>query len=254
MSRLFAALWLLVSPRVEACVIQNSDSGVCRLAQDISASMPFCGSIVTYEACVPREVPWYPNVTTAVKDAWVGSTYSAAVARRKAIELRQLIPVDPTLFDYYYNVPPTSRFTSVTGSDCIEAYRRFFCYLNFPRCDGGGRSMLMCRSVCENFFTACGYPKILWRCYEPMYYGAKTPEGLNNDQSFDPEGAAIFLRAPFPGLPFQDNDFVRDSEGRYTTVSLPVCTPGIDGGAAAQRIAAAALAAAILLAAANVRA
>jgi hypothetical protein len=27
--------------------------------------------------------------------------------------------------------------------------------MNFPRCDEDGESLVMCKSACENFFTAC---------------------------------------------------------------------------------------------------
>ena len=30
--------------------------------------------------------------------------------------------------------------------------------MNFPRCDDEGKSLMMCRSACENFFKACEYP------------------------------------------------------------------------------------------------
>ena len=93
-----------------------------------------------------------------------------------------------------------SRFSD---DDCVNAYRNFMCYMNFPRCNDAGESLLLCRSVCENFFRACGYPKVMWRCYNPEYYGGKAPEGTTGDQLFDSSGKAIFLRALLPGLPFQ---------------------------------------------------
>jgi len=49
---------------------------------------------------------------------------------------------------------------------------------------------------------SCKYPKDLWRCYHPEYYGGRHAEGTQGDQELDPQGNAMFMRAPFPGLPF----------------------------------------------------
>lgn len=49
------------------------------------------------------------------------------------------------------NVYP--RFTK--HKDCATAFRNIFCWMNFPRCDDNGESLVMCKSACENFFTAC---------------------------------------------------------------------------------------------------
>lgn len=45
--------------------------------------------------------------------------------------------------------------------------------------------------------------QIMWRCYEPAFYGSEDAEGTKGDQMYDEQsGVAIFVRAPFPGLPF----------------------------------------------------
>jgi len=56
--------------------------------------------------------------------------------------------VPAALYNYYFG-SVTSRFNH---PDCVHAYYNMLCYMNFPRCDGTGQSMGMCRSVCENFF------------------------------------------------------------------------------------------------------
>ena len=32
--------------------------------------------------------------------------------------------------------------------DCRNAYKNYFCWINFPRCDAYGQSQMMCRSAC----------------------------------------------------------------------------------------------------------
>lgn len=46
-----------------------------------------------------------------------------------------------------------TRFTGNT--DCQNAFKNYMCYLNFPRCDDEERSLILCRTVCENFVKAC---------------------------------------------------------------------------------------------------
>lgn len=41
------------------------------------------------------------------------------------------------------------------NEDCVNAYKNYFCWLNFPRCNDEDRSLIMCRSACENFFDSC---------------------------------------------------------------------------------------------------
>ena len=84
-------------------------------------------------------------------------------------------------------------------------------------------SLLMCRSVCENFFRACKYADFLVRCYDPEFYGAKEaePETLTDEL-----GLPIYMRAQLPGQPFRD--LLVDTA---TQQALVVCTPSIMGGA-----------------------
>ena len=39
---------------------------------------------------------------------------------------------------------------------CMNAFKNYFCWLNFPRCDDEDESLVMCRSACENLHLACG--------------------------------------------------------------------------------------------------
>jgi hypothetical protein len=112
------------------------------------------------------------------------------------------------------------RFTD--NEDCQNAYRNFACYLNFPRCDAEARSLVLCTSVCENFFRACGYAKDMWRCGDPRYFGGDGPEDAKD---LDANGFPTYWRAMFPGAPFRLNRF--DEDG----APVAVCTPSIEGAA-----------------------
>jgi hypothetical protein len=48
-------LGLLLSTLCWACVIQGHDSGECRSAAELTNALTFCGPIVKYTACVPKE-------------------------------------------------------------------------------------------------------------------------------------------------------------------------------------------------------
>jgi hypothetical protein len=67
-------------------------------------------------------------------------------------------------------------------TDCETSFIKYMCYMNFPRCDTEGRSLILCRSVCENYLNACGYQKDLWRCGDPRFLGAEKPEVPAQDE------------------------------------------------------------------------
>ena len=81
--------------------------------------------------------------------------------------------------------------------DCEISYERFMCYYNFPRCDEEDRSLILCRSVCENYFMACNYPQDMWRCGPSKWNGATGPETPVQDE----KTVFIILLAPFRGIP-----------------------------------------------------
>eukprot|EP00520_Triparma_pacifica_P012607 CAMPEP_0118645792 /NCGR_PEP_ID=MMETSP0785-20121206/7696_1 /TAXON_ID=91992 /ORGANISM="Bolidomonas pacifica, Strain CCMP 1866" /LENGTH=378 /DNA_ID=CAMNT_0006537711 /DNA_START=243 /DNA_END=1379 /DNA_ORIENTATION=- len=69
--------------------------------------------------------------------------------------------------DVFYLNPP-----------CENAYKAYFCWINFPRCDTNtNQSLPMCRSACENMFFACGYPEEMWRCGEAQYFNDQIEQG-----------------------------------------------------------------------------
>lgn len=89
-------LCLFVRTRGLDCIIQGAQAGVCAAAQDVQDRMPFCAAAVTYDSCIPKSVPWFPNVTLETKDALAQSVFQSFVARRLAIEKGSLKPTDPS--------------------------------------------------------------------------------------------------------------------------------------------------------------
>lgn len=55
--------------------------------------------------------------------------------------------------EHGHNVEIKERFDG--NSDCQNSYKNYMCYLNFPRCDQEGRSLIMCRTTCKNYFKSC---------------------------------------------------------------------------------------------------
>ena len=66
---------------------------MCKAAADTRKEMPFCGPVVTYTACVPKEYDYFPNHTLAKKDSWARKTYQSVMKRRMDIETG-VFPVD----------------------------------------------------------------------------------------------------------------------------------------------------------------
>ena len=237
---LLQQLLLLAPLPVSACMLGGHETGVCAAAADVQAAAPYCASVLPYSACVPRggAAPW-SNLSAASKDAWLSAAVASFIAQRASIEAGSLAPEDPSLASYVpAGASVVRRFTASgsAGADCANAYRNYACWLAFPRCDGARRSLPLCRSVCENFFKACSYPRSMWRCGDPRNFGGEAPEGTAGDQLYDTHGNAIFKRAPIAGLPFASN---LDDGG----VPIAVCTPSLHNSAERVGVALAALAA-----------
>ena len=106
--------------------------------------------------------------------------------------------------------------------DCRNAFKSYFCWINFPRClPDRDLTLPTCRSACENFFKTCGYEKNLWRCGRAKYFDGKAPE----EPEVDALGNATYLRDYFPGQPFRENKYTKDGD------EIPICTPAILGSA-----------------------
>lgn len=104
--------------------------------------------------------------------------------------------------------------------DCVNAFRNLFCWINFPRCNERGESLIMCRSACENYFISCGFEEDIWRCGDDKYFNGYEPEVPTIRGS-----EVIYMREYFPGSPWRTNKFNKEN------IPLIICTPSLDGAA-----------------------
>ena len=184
--------FLLHFQTTQPCYIAGTDSGECRTYEDNELYMPFCSPFVKYLACVPLSVQTpggdWDNHTLPTKDSWVAETTMTIILERIRHEMNETLDEmevnergdDGLMSKRFWNLnkqdPRGVMFTAkqLQGSpitDCEKAFVQFQCYLNFPRCDSEGKSLILCRSVCENYMNACGYAKDLWRCGDPKFAG-----------------------------------------------------------------------------------
>mmetsp|Transcript_45492 Transcript_45492/g.58336 ORF Transcript_45492/g.58336 Transcript_45492/m.58336 type:complete len:253 (+) Transcript_45492:81-839(+) len=203
------------------CYIQGTDSGTCdaRLSSEPDykkLEMPFCGPIIDYTPCVPEQKAVNPdrnfnqdgrwaNHTTLTKDRWIEKTVKEMIKYRLGLEVNNSL-LDKGEDEYGIKGGIEPRFHR--NADCRNAYKNYFCWINFPRCDGNDQSLMTCRSSCENFFRVCGYEDDLWRCGPSKFFNGYGPED------------GKLTRDYFPGQPFRDFDPLRKT-----------CTPSIEGAA-----------------------
>ena len=227
-----------------ACLIAGRNSGECRTYEENELYMPYCARWVKYEACVPLTVQTpggeWDNHTLPAKDEWVEETSMIIIMERLRHEMNETLD-DLEVNELGEEGYITRRFWNGNrddsrgaryrakeygGSritDCETAFQQFMCYMNFPRCDAEGRSLILCRSVCENYMQACGYDQDLWRCGDPKFLGDQNPEIPELDE--DSGEYSITWRALFPGAPFRDNEF--DWTDPENPIPVPVCTPSV---------------------------
>ncbi|KDO25520.1 hypothetical protein SPRG_22226 [Saprolegnia parasitica CBS 223.65] len=214
-------VWLAALRGLMACRIMGSNTGECQAPSVFLQYMPFCGPLLQYTACVPEaQTIWY-NHSVKSKDLFLSQMYRKLVMQREYFE--QDVDLNDAQRDEWGNAGEiVPRFTE--NRDCQDAFRNYMCWLNFPRCDDAGVSLIMCRSVCENYFKACMQAKDLWRCGDPAYVNGYEPE--ISTYANNVAGELQYYRFPFPGSPFRTNAFTSDG-----TQALPVCTPSLLNGA-----------------------
>ena len=237
----------------QSCRIAGTDSGECRTYEENELYMPFCSKFVKYDACVPLSVQTpggdWDNHTLPIKDGWVARTTMDIILERIRHEMNETLDEmevnevgdDGLMSKRFWNLnkqdPRGVMHTAKKSggspiTDCEKSFIRFQCYLNFPRCDSEGRSLILCRSVCENYMNACGYQKDLYRCGDPRFHGSDVPEVPLQDESTGEYD--ITYRAPFPGAPFKDNEF--DRADPDNPVPIIVCTPSVLNVASEQHL------------------
>jgi len=197
--------------------LQDIEEAKARWQKDL----PFCGKYISnyYLPCVPAQPTsdWtaldanFPDGRLALsdgdnthhpedvfsirsKDKWVQETVTTSIESRIELERQH------GSRHYFKN------------KDCQEAYGRYMCWLNFPRCNDFQESLGLCQSVCQNLFRVCGFASDLWRCETDV------ADGEDED-----------IRALFPGQPF-----IRNEYHPKTKEPIAVCTPAIKGAASSQ--------------------
>lgn len=218
---------------LNACYLHGSNTGEC--TEDSldplwrQAIIPYCKRAVDYTACVPkyqvlpasREFQrgrWF-NHTTLKKDEWVQYNVHRHVKDRIKLERNSSLK-KKGVNEYGDSGRIRRRFFK--HHDCVNAYKNYFCWVNFPRCDiDRDLTLPMCRSACENYFISCNLPRDIWRCGKPKYFNGYKPE----DPIKGIGGNVSYMRDYFPGQPFRENKF--NPKG----YEYKICTPAITGAA-----------------------
>lgn len=102
------------------------------------------------------------------------------------------------------------------NADCQDSYKRYVCYLNYPRCDDNEESLPLCSSVCLNFVAACGLDKDL------RSFCTNNTAGT----TVSSDGGTLPITTAFPWQPFAANKFLPKSRGQPDLV----CTPSVKNG------------------------
>lgn len=204
------------SPLVSACSIAGADTGVCTDPGDFDLLLPFCKAVIPYTACLPRYQSLWYNHSALAKDTFVQQMYTKLVTMRKMYESNSTLQ-KRNMDEWGGDHEIIPRFTD--NADCENAFRNYFCWMNFPRCDAEGKSLLLCRSVCENYMTACQLSSDLWRCGDPKYINGREPEVSTTWMNQQ----LVYYRAPYPGSPFKDYTVDPD-----TDKPIVVCTPSLE--------------------------
>ena len=218
------------------CYLHGTDSGECTtLTLDPiyrATFMPFCFEAVKYPACIPkyitlppsREFPegrWFNN-TVRNKDQWIEDSVTSHIAIRIKYETSKTMK-DNNRNEFGDLGHTRKRF--VNKPDCQLAYKNFFCWINFPRCNvQRDLTLPTCRSACENFFRTCGYEKGLWRCGKSKYFNGYEPEIPQLGGGWPASsGNKTYLREYMTGQPFRKNKYTKMGNEH------PICTPALLG-------------------------
>ena len=244
---------LCIAKVTVACMIAGVDSGECRDYEDTRDYMPYCGKFTRYRACVPKFDRIWPNHTLMTKDAWVEETVTKIVQERKEHERNedfrdedinewsgveeQEFRAEGRPFNRFWNNdkedPDGITYRLTQGqegtdiTDCEKSFREYMCYMNFPRCDDEDKTLIMCRSACENLMRACHYQEDMQRCGPSEWVnGVKGPEIPELDE--DTGKYDVRIRGFFPGQPFRDyEEECEETINGKECVATVVCTPSL---------------------------
>lgn len=120
-------------------------TGVCTPSvQDSQTMLTFCGDVTRYRACVPAEHKRWPSWNGSAKDKLLSKLFKEMVEARMAQEM---------------NVTPdvSVEVRYLTNPGCVTALKNVLCWYNFPKCDDDNRSLPLCQSSCEQYYSNCRY-------------------------------------------------------------------------------------------------
>lgn len=216
-----------------SCNLWGHDTGICS-EEPLDpmwriTNLPWCQYAILYPACLPREqfLPEsrefpegrWKNHTTLTKDRWVQTYYKERVGERLVLERNRSLRAKG-INEWGDNIVIIQRFNR--HPECRKAFKNYWCWLNFPRCDvGRDITLATCTSACENYFISCGFDKSIWRCGDSKFFNGYSPEM----PTLDFFGEPVYLRDYFPGQPFRKNLFNKAG------LEIPICTPALDGSA-----------------------
>lgn len=134
------------------CIIHNAESGVCtykylpKTSEPDTlwkADMPFCGKWVA---------PFPPCVPSTPTDAWIAADQNFPFGRigtsDEQVDVHSIRSKDTWIEQTVTNAMQESRRQNnyFQNKDCQDAYARYTCWINFPRCDDTGESLPVCQS------------------------------------------------------------------------------------------------------------
>jgi len=158
----------------------------------------------------------YSNHTVSAKDDWVRDNTNRIIQEQIALETAPITASSPLNEislgadgGLHKSKAEIKARRFYQNPDCQDAFKRYMCWINFPRCDDvfEDTSLPICQSACENFFRTCGYPYEMHVC--PLDTESTSSKPL------------------FPGAPFHKNEYIPRTEADPRVV----CTPSIKGAA-----------------------
>lgn len=153
-------------------------TGVC--TEEISEApkmLSFCADLVRYRACVPAHQVMWPNWNATAKDMLLKKLFKDMVELRIDRERN----VTPDLY-----VP----IHFMSNPDCVNALRNALCWHNFPKCNDVNRSLPLCSSSCNEYYSNCKYQlpgAIFPACKDAVRTSGEAATGSETD-SYPPRG------------------------------------------------------------------
>lgn len=123
-------------------------TGICtEEITDAPKLISFCSDLVRYRACVPAHQVMWPEWNATAKDLLLKAMFKdmveARVARERNVTPDMYVPI------HYLSNP-----------NCVNSLKNALCWYNFPKCDDTNRSLSLCKSTCNEYYTNCKYKSL----------------------------------------------------------------------------------------------